>query len=657
MRLVGRWVGAVLVSCLSVAVACGGSGVQPSGGTGSGSGSGSGTGGDDAGSVQGGADGGGPDGGGTGGLDAGTRVDAGAGVDAGTGVPDAGTDGGVVGQDAGTGGTDAGTLQTLDFPTKPGWQFFGAQNGGPQDVYDSAFDEGGNLWVAGGSEGLFLMRAANGSLSGRFEKFGIAQGLHPYGWVNGVVARSMGVPDGSPADKNPSLNSTPVISVAGGPAGTAFVGYQGKPNCESAWNWQCNLYECLQRDSAGKCVKQGGRCLEETSPSTWGDPSVYKSGDADRVTLTGSGISVAHFDIFSGPNVVSGEQGGREKVCTVNRIVWDKVKNAVWFGGNHGFAVAAADAQNTPACNGQSSCSPVWEHSHPAISGCQVEYDFATGNCPSEKTSWLTDAYFGVAVDPTSHDLWMGGSNRTTRFHSGLYNGNYDWAADDTENPPGEACRHSSSVCGIANRWDFWPDNQPEWRAPPAGAELQQGVIYLSPKMRSSTPVPDPSLPPPKPDYALDDNVSGIAAVPDGTAWLGSFAHGLIHIDSTGRILADATAKIMTRYVSTVAYDPAGSGSVWAGMQYGPGISRIDGNGNVINYSYGAPLDPNATLGDKLSNAAVASIQSAGAGAARRMTVGFHKFSMAVCPTAASCEPAAKKTINYAGAVAVYSGN
>ena len=622
MRLVGWWVGAVVVACLSVSVACGGG---QSGGTGAGSGSGSGSG---SGGAPDGGDGGGPDAGG--GTGSGGAVDGGA--DGGTGGTDAGpvgtdggtvgtdggtvgtdggtvgTDGGTVGTDGGTGVADAGTLQTFDFPNKPGWQFFGPTSGGPQDVYDSAFDEGGNLWVAGGSEGLFLMRASNGALSGRFEKFGIAQGLHPYGWVNGEVAKALGVPDGTPADKTPSLTATPVISVAGGPAGVVFVGYQGKDGCESAWTGD-----------------------QYSQPSTWGDPAVYKSGDADRVTLGGSGISVVHYDIFSGPGVVGAEPKGREKLCSVYRIVWDKAKNAVWFGGNHGFAVAQADAQSTPTCNGQPACDPVWEHSHPYIAGCQVEYDFANGAyCPTDKTSVLTDAYFGVAVDPLNHDLWMGGTNRSTKFHSGTYNGNYEWAHDDTENPAATPCWHSSKVCGLADRWDLWPDNQPEWDA-------RHGIIYISSSMRTAVRPND-----------LDDSISGIAARPDGTAWFGSFSHGLLRLDSTGAHLEDATAKIMSKYVSSVALDPRDNG-VWVGMQYGPGISRLDGGGNVINYSYGAPYDSNATLGDKLSNAAVANIQSGGAAASRRMVAAFHKFSLK--------DPVTRVVTNYAGAVAVYSGN
>src|SRR5438445_10314099 len=108
-------------------------------------------------------------------------------------------------------------LKNVVFPSAANWDFYGPQKGEPQDVLDVAMDEGGNLWVAGGKEGLFLMRAdSSGRLSETFEKFGIADGLHPYGWLNGETAQIMGVPDGTPSDPNPSLDATPVVPLSGG---------------------------------------------------------------------------------------------------------------------------------------------------------------------------------------------------------------------------------------------------------------------------------------------------------------------------------------------------------------------------------------------------------------------------------------------------------
>lgn len=540
-RLVG---GLVVVGAVALGIACGGArddggGSIPDAGSGSGKGPGS-----DAGAPDSGA----PD----------------------AGAPDAGP------PDAGP--PDAGGLKTISFPHTANWDFYGPQNGGPQDVRDAAVDEGGNLWVAGGSEGVFLMRVdASGKLSGKFEKFGIADGLHPYGWLNGEAAQGMGVKDGTPADAHPSLDATPVISVAGGPAGTVFVGYQGKDHCEDAWHGD-----------------------QWTPPSSWGDPSVYKSGDADRVTLTGSGISVVHYDIFSGPGVVGGEIKGREKICSVYRLAWDKANNQIWFGGNHGFAGGKADAANAPTCNGEPGC-PVIEHSHPAISGCSVNYDYATGSCPSNKVQWLTDSYAGLAVDPRSHDLWVGGANRTTLFRSATLGGFQNAADSQAELPPSKG--------GMAYRWDLWPDLVSEW-----DPSRSDPTVYVMPAQR------------------VDDAVSGIVAAGDDTAWVSSYAHGLIHIDSSGTRLADATASLSAKFITALARDPF-DGSLWASIDWGfGGVSRVT--------SGGAPLAKygKETFGDVLFAAPVVSVSAGGSGSARSMVAGF------------------RANAGYAGAIAVYKG-
>ena len=74
----------------------------------------------------------------------------------------------------------------------------------------------------------------------------------------------------------------------------------------------------------------------------------------------------------------------------------------------------------------------MWEHSHPAINACRTELNSA-GNCPDPV--WLTDGYFGLAVDPRNHDMWVGGLNLSTKYHIGSYGGGlggYCDAEDDT---------------------------------------------------------------------------------------------------------------------------------------------------------------------------------------------------------------------------------
>jgi hypothetical protein len=256
-------------------------------------------------------------------------------------------------------------------------------------------DKSGNVWVAGGEEGLFLLAPG----AERFRRYTLADGLRPYGYM----------PDGSAP---PGEKYLKVISVAGGPANTVFVGYEGMPgkgadHCENNWD--------------------GPRP----------DPARYKSGDADRVTLQPDGsLAVVHYDIFSGPGVVRDELRGREKLCNVLRIAYDEKTNSVWFGANHGFARADADFPGNPTCNGQLTCSGIEEHTHPALN--------AIGESGNDVL--LTDAYYGVAVHSTG-DVFFGGANRSTRFYYGTEGNNYWHASTRTEGRD-----HA------ANRFDIWKD-------------------------------------------------------------------------------------------------------------------------------------------------------------------------------------------------------
>ena len=631
-----RWSWAVVAAAvLAASVACGGG---SAGGGGGGSGGGATDGGgistDGGGAGYTGTDGGGTGGTGTGGTGTGGTGTGGTGTDGGSGTGGTGTDGGSGTGGSGTGGTDGGTTSgggstpdagTITFPNADGWAFYGKQNGGPNDVYDVAMDENGNTWVAGGTEGLFLLRPG----STTFQKFGLADGLHPYGYLNGATAKYFNVPDGSPADLHPDLAATPVISVAGGPGSSVFVGYQGKPGCEDSWNWQCDV------------KNPDGSCFQSNPPSQWGDPAVYKSGDADRVTLTGNGISVVHYDIFSGPDVVGAELGGREKICSVLRMVWDKAQDKIWFGGNHGFAVGKASYAGNPSCNGEydgakahTDCAAAWEHTHPYISGCRVDtkIDPSTGKplpCPSDQTSVLTDGYYGISLAGNG-DVWFGGQNRSTVFHYGTYGGNakgtnayylaeYDSEyGDDHDNyslyVPGYCTAHNPRgagvTCGPDNHLDLWPDAVPECTVKGNTCETN----YVLPSQRN------------------DDSVSGMAALGTEQAWVSSFAYGLRLVDRFGNTKADPTSKLLAKNVSALAMDPK-DGSLWAGMSWGLGISRYDPKtNNVTDYSF-------ATFGDKLANAPISNIQTYGAGAARKMLVGFRMNN------------------GLEGAVGIYTGN
>ena len=414
-------------------------------------------------------------------------------------------------------------------PSSAGWTFYGTAQGLPSRVLGVSADAGGNLWVAGGQAGLFVLRAGTTS----FRHFTMANGLRPYGYM----------PDGSAP---PGTKYLDVLSVAGGPAGTAYVGYAGKPpapgqfDCESNWD----------------------------GPNP--DPSIYKSGDADKVTLLGNGISVVHYDIFSGPGVVSHELRGREKLCNVLRIVYDPAHDAVWFGANHGFAMGRASFQGNPTCNGQFYCAGVLEHVHPALN--------AWSSNTINHLIYLTGDYYGVAVDPRTHDTWFGGANRTTLFHYATTGRSYFRAESLTEDSP-----------YISNRIDIWPDK-----------------------------VQEPNIP--RPSDRVDDHVSGIAAMNDGTAWAGSFDWGLAHLSGSGHVLGYLNgSQLPSAHVSAVAADPLNQ-SVWMGFWFG-GLARMSG-GSITRFG-------TAALGGH-AQSPVLDIQMHGTGSARRVLVAFENGAVGV---------------------------
>ncbi len=491
--------------------------------------------------------------------------------DAGTDPADAGStpaDAGTVvvdgGSDAGVTATDGGSAASVPLPvTIPAntadWTFYGPDQGLPNQVYGASYDAGGDLWVAGGTEGLFVLRPGDTS----FTQLTMKDGLRPYGYM----------PDGSAPVGTKVLD---VISVSGAWAGTVFVGYMGKPpapgelDCESNWD----------------------------GPNP--DPSIYKSGDADRVTLTATGIDVVHYDISSGPGLVGAELRGREKLCDIYRVRYDPANDRVWFGANHGFAMGAAHYAGTGKCQwdstldppvptqqtspfddepGHFGCSGVLEHVHPALNGYKAD-----GSC----CAYLTGGYYGVAVDPVTHDVWFGGQMRTTKFHYATTGGDYFQAQSETEDPP-----------YIANRIDIWPDLVEEPQIPTVAERV-------------------------------DDFVAGAAAMNDGTVWLTSFVRGLAHLAADGTVLARLTTGdgLVANKLWGIAADPLDQ-SVWVGPSFVGGLSRLkDGNVTAITQVFGPDL----------IDEGVSDIQSWGQGASRKMVVSFAGNS------------------THAGAVAVYSG-
>jgi hypothetical protein len=415
-------------------------------------------------------------------------------------------------------------------PDNSGWTFYGAAQGGPRYVYGVSADAGGNIWVAGGEEGLYVLEPGQT----RFRRFTLADGLRPYGYML----------DGSTP---PGVKYLKVISVAGGPAGVAFVGYEGKhpaagmPTCEDEWD---------QAYYAGRTP----------------DASIYKSGDADRVTLTASGIQVVHYDLSTGPNRVASEPRGREKLCNILRIAYDPRTNSVWFGGNHGFAWGNANFPGYSCAPGtwDYACAGVMEHVHPAINAWNSNH---TG------VVLLTDAYYGIGLTHNG-DVWFGGANRTTRFRYGTNGNNYFSAQVQTE---------GSSYAW--NRLDIWPDA-----------------------------VAEPEMP--TREQRVDDHVSGIAVLSDQSFWVGSWVRGLTQLNSSGQVLRRLSTELIDGhgYVSAVAADPLDN-SVWAGASWGGGLTRV--RGSTIQ-RYGTSVLPSALVWMRITD-----VQVDRSGSTRRILVGF----------------------------------
>ena len=446
----------------------------------------------------------------------------------------------------------------ITVPNADGWSFRSA--GLPSGtVMGASMDEGGNLWVAGGTAGVFVQKSGAGSFRG----FGIGDGLHPYGNLHGQIARDYGVPDGTPADRSPSLDATPVISVSGGTPGVAFVGYQGKPGCEDQWD-------------------HFGDTLADHEQA---DPSIYKSGDADKLELMGGGIGVWHYDIYSPPGWVAAEPLGREKLCTVDRILYEHGSDRVWIGANHGFALGFSD----PVA--------VWEHVHPAINSTQ---------------GWMmTDAYYGIALDTVPHldpagatvfDVWFGGMIRTTRFRYGEEGGNFWNAQPRTElysssrATAGDISSDLPAQAAYWNRMDVWPDPIGERWNPPLDWHAR---------------APDAKNPA---DWDYDD-VSGIAAMQDGSVWIASSSNGLRHLDHDGRLIGDVTQYLPGKRLGAIARDPS-DGSVWFGYRDGHGVTRMMPDGSMLQYG-AAALGANA-------GSAIWDVQIA-PGAPRRVVVAFRR--------------------------------
>jgi hypothetical protein len=408
---------------------------------------------------------------------------------------------------------DAGNA--IPLPTLDHWQFYGKAQGGPSQVMGVTADRGGNVWVAGGPDGLFLLRAGADHL----QQFTTADGLDAYPGVEQAPQRVFSV-----------------LSVSGGAAGEVFVGYQGVDGCED------NFFR--------------------GSPQKW----IYKSGDADRVRLTASGVQVSHYDISSGPNPAASDPTyrtlGREKLCTLYRILYDPVTQTVWFGANHGVALAEVPS------------GTVIEHTHPSIAAYQTE--------TSDYETLFTGDFWGLATTPQG-DLWLGGTNRSALFRWGT-GGRDFWASD-------------AWIETAANQLDVWPD------------AVQSGS---------------------RPSTRTEDDISAFALMPNGSLYMGSFVWGLARLDPNGSLhyLCDRRSNhscsgtgLVDGSVASLARD-RWDDSLWVGHSYG-GLTRLQPGGNIIPFN-------GLILGAALVNLPVRDIQVDPSSPTRRVLVAFQSGAIGI---------------------------
>ncbi len=278
-------------------------------------------------------------------LDAGA-VDAG-GADGGP-TPDAGM------ADAGpgdAGAPDAGPV--LGPPLSAGgWTFYGTGQGLSATITDVSADEAGNVYVAGGDAVYAKTRGAQG-----FSRFGAEVGLT----TNCDEAETQ---------------LCPVISVAGGGAGQAFIGLQGIGT-------------------------------DDDNDPMW----EQTSGGVDELSFDGTRLRKARHVLIASPPGAVPENAytmkyGRRKGRQLFRVVFNHAPGLnygdLWMGGTHvGFSVLFGDSalegwQDWP--NQYPDSMGVWEHDHPAIE--------------TEAGAIETGDYYAIAIDPISGDPWAASEYR-----------------------------------------------------------------------------------------------------------------------------------------------------------------------------------------------------------------------------------------------------
>ncbi len=429
-----------------------------------------------------------------------------------TGGGDGGGGGEGGGGGGGGGGGDGGGGVKIEPPIVNGdFTFYGGAQGLSPDVWDVSADEGGNVYVVTG-DAIFAKRRADVD----FKRFDPA---------------SAGITKNCDAGK---ATACPLVSVAGGAAGIAYVGLKGiGTDGDTDPDWQI--------DSGGLDVLAfDGTALTRTR-------HVHVAGAPHQMCMN-----------YSAPPCTVGDQiyeKGRRKVRQVLRMAVNhdpsKLQNGdVWIAGTHGtFSLLVGNPEKrgwvdlTKDFPGTEDRKYVWEHDHPAPSA-PATIDGV------KREAFLTGSSTAIAIDPITGDPWASNEVRTAakrRYAAGPRG----WEAD------------------------MWPG-----QTGPTSRERYLD-IWLDPTTA--------------PDYdAMDrrwlDAVTSLSFCGDGTLWAASSLHGLARITidrSDWNVEPDPkewSARLSISQVdlpglgnnaSAVACDPSDD-SVWVGFGWG-GFGRYKG--------------------------------------------------------------------------------
>lgn len=260
-------------------------------------------------------------------------------------------------------------------PLDPPTELLGSGQGLPNEVLDAGFDKSGNLWAASTSR-IFVRRHGLGA----FESFGSADGL----------------------------KGEDVLSIGGGLADTAWVGYRGEGDSDEDPEW------------------------------------MRMSGGVSRVILDGADIKVRHYNLIAPPGLYSSYPDGRHKLRTCIRTYPTKngpYAGDAWFGCNHGVGQVTANDR-------------VWEHHHPIF----CEWD------PVRKDCTIRAGDVGAVARTSNGDMWFGGAYGVMKLsYDDGARGNF-WGAEPVRNTslweaPLSPNRHGSEDVvglGVASDGTVW---------------------------------------------------------------------------------------------------------------------------------------------------------------------------------------------------------